>query len=79
MAARRKNLQRARSAPKDLIYRPTPRRMAAYLKNLRKAVVARSETASSHLKSNGFRFHSMAGKMLMVPLTQVLITCPDGA
>jgi hypothetical protein len=41
LGARRLNLAKARLAPKDVIYRPTAKRMAASLKNLRKAVAAR--------------------------------------
>jgi hypothetical protein len=41
LAARRANLRRARRAPAELIYRPTERRMAASLRNLRKALQAR--------------------------------------
>lgn len=39
--ARRRNLERARASPKDLVYRPTAKRLAASLKNLRKAIAAR--------------------------------------
>jgi hypothetical protein len=56
LAARRKNLRRARSAPKDLIYRPTARRMAANLKNLRKAIAARRrEEANERVRLNALR------------------------
>jgi uncharacterized protein YbjT (DUF2867 family) len=40
-AARRANLEKARAAAKEIIYRPTPRRQAASRANLEKALAAR--------------------------------------
>src|SRR5437588_12003561 len=41
LAARRSNLRKARAAPKELIYRPTPKRQAASRANMEKAIAAR--------------------------------------
>jgi hypothetical protein len=41
LEARRRNLERARAAPQEVIYRPTPERLAASLENLHKALAAR--------------------------------------
>ncbi len=40
-AARRANLERARAAPKEVIYRPTEKRWAASRANIQKAITAR--------------------------------------
>jgi hypothetical protein len=56
LTARRKNLLRARSAPKELIYRLTPRRLKASLKNLRKAMAGRRrEGAYERLRLNALK------------------------
>jgi hypothetical protein len=65
LAARRRNLARARSAPKDLIYRPTDKRVAASLKNLRKALAARRrKEASDRLRLNALR-HGLFSRQLV--------------
>jgi hypothetical protein len=65
LAARRANLTVARSAPKELIYRPTPKRLAASLKNLRKALAARRrEEASDRLRLNALR-HGLFSRELV--------------
>ncbi len=56
LAARRANLLLARAAPKDLIYRPTAKRLAASLKNLRKAMTARrSQEGNDRVRLNALR------------------------
>ena len=56
LRARRSNLVKARRAPKELIYRPTARRMAASLKNLRKALAARRRAdANERIRLNALR------------------------
>lgn len=56
LAARRANLAKARRAPKDVIYRPTAKRLAASLANLRQAMAARrSEEASERVRLNALK------------------------
>jgi hypothetical protein len=56
LEARRRNLEQARAAPKEVIYRPTPERMAASLANLRKAQAARrSEAGSERVRLNALK------------------------
>ena len=43
LAASLANLERARAAPKDLVYRPTVKRLLAYRANLLKALAANRE------------------------------------
>jgi hypothetical protein len=43
LAASLANLERARAAPKDLVYRPTVKRLLAYRANLLKALKANRE------------------------------------
>ncbi len=47
LAARRANLQKARQAPKEIIYRPTEKRMAASMANLERAYHARRRVHGS--------------------------------
>jgi hypothetical protein len=47
LAARRANLEKARAAPKELIYRPTERRRAASRANIRKAIAWRRSPAGN--------------------------------
>ncbi|PYV24596.1 MAG: hypothetical protein DMG27_12480, partial [Acidobacteria bacterium] len=47
LAARRSNLRKARAAPKELIYRPTPKRQAASRANMEKAIAARRAPAGN--------------------------------
>jgi hypothetical protein len=56
LRARRANLRKARLAPQDLIYRPTAKRLAACLKNLRQAVAARRrKEGSGRVRLNALR------------------------
>ncbi len=56
LTARRANLERARAAPKEVIYRPTEKRMAASLANLRKAIAARrSDEANERVRLNALK------------------------
>ncbi len=43
MAAARANLEKARAAPKEKVYRPTEKRLAANRTNLAKAKAARQQ------------------------------------
>ena len=65
LRARRANLAKARQAPHDLIYRPTPKRIAACLKNLRKAVVARRRAeGNARVRLNALR-HGLYSRELI--------------
>lgn len=65
LAARRANLAQARRAPKDVIYRPTEKRRAASLKNLREAMAARrSEEASDRLRLNALKHGVYSREMI---------------
>jgi hypothetical protein len=47
LAASLANLKRARAAPKDLVYRPTVKRLLAYRANLLKALKANRERSAA--------------------------------
>jgi transposase-like protein len=65
LEARRANLERARSAPKNFIYRPTARRLAARLKNLRKAQAARrSREGNARVRLNALK-HGVYSRELL--------------
>lgn len=56
LAARRRNLKKARAAPKELVYRPTDKRVKASLKNLRKALAWRRQAeASDRIRLNALK------------------------
>jgi hypothetical protein len=65
LRARRANLRKARGAPKGLIYRPTAKRLAASLENLRKAVAARrSKEGSGRARLNALK-HGVYSRQLV--------------
>lgn len=63
--ARRSNLRQARRAPRELIYRPTEKRLAASLKNLRRAIAARrAEEGSERVRLNALK-HGVYSRELL--------------
>ncbi len=70
LAARRANLLKARAAPKERIYRPTPKRLAASRRNLAKAqAVLRSPRSRARL--NALKHGLFAGKFTSAALVKL--------
>jgi hypothetical protein len=62
LAARRANLERARAAPKEVVYRATEKRQSASRANLKKAIAARkSPQGNASARMNALK-HGLDGK-----------------